>query len=94
MEINEIEIAKQINNLGYTDEEANNFNRQRIQANKEILNIIQEYINKNTKQRFIQVLWNLDIINNQDRFNEEPQVTLKRIKTRLEQIDKIKENLH
>ena len=59
------------------------FNRQRYNTNIQIIDIILEYIKENPNQRFIQALWNLDIVNNTDRYNEEPQVTLNRINNKI-----------
>lgn len=96
--MNEIDIIKEIETLGHTKEEAIKFDRQRQKSNLEILEhiiaFIKEYIDNNPNLRFIQVLWLLDITNQQDRFNEEPQVTLKRIEHRLEQINQMKENMN
>ena len=90
------EVKEEINTLGHTKEEAKDFDRQRQEANLKIIKHIIEYINSNPQIRFIQALWILDITNHQDRFNEEPQITLKRIETRLEQMKEMKEriNLH
>ena len=35
----------------------------RYEANKKILEILLKYIENNPEQRFIQILWNLDLIN-------------------------------
>lgn len=78
----------------FQNENNNQFDEQRYNANKQILDIIKEYIEENPKQRFIQVLWNLDIVNNVDRYNEEPDITLKRIKTRLENIHNVRNNIN
>ena len=66
---------------------------QRKQFNLELLKIVEEYINSNEQLRFIQILWNLNIIDKIDRFHEEPQLTLKRVKNRLSQIEKMKNTL-
>jgi hypothetical protein len=87
------DILNEIETLGHTKEESKDFDRQRQEANLKILEYIKEYINNNPQLRFIQILWNLDITNHQDRFNEEPQQTLKRIEHRLEQINNMKEKM-
>ena len=66
----------------------------RIEANKQIIKKLEEFINNNPNMRFIQALWALNIINAkpvynkelgyheqkiEDRFYEEPSETLKRI---------------
>ena len=58
----------------------------RYEANKKILEILSKYIENNPEQRFIQILWNLDLINIgnseliEDRYNEEPEITLNKLK--------------
>lgn len=65
----------------------------RLETNQQILRLLSQYINENPHQRFIQVLWNLDIVNGADRFAEEPQITLKKIEHRLEQQKQMKERI-
>ena len=49
----------------------------RYEANKKILEILSKYIENNPEQRFVQILWNLDLINIgnseliEDRYNED-----------------------
>ncbi len=45
-----------------------------------ILSQIIDYIDKNPDVRFIQTLWNLGIIDNNDRFYEESSDTLNKMK--------------
>lgn len=58
----------------------------RYEANKKILEILSKYIENNTEQRFIQILWNLELINIynseliEDRYNEESETTLNKLK--------------
>ncbi|MBR5598403.1 MAG: hypothetical protein IKW39_00015 [Alphaproteobacteria bacterium] len=58
----------------------------RYEANKKILEILLKYIENNPEQRFIQILWNLDLINIgnseliEDRYNEESETTLNKLK--------------
>ena len=58
----------------------------RYEANKKILEILSKYIENNPEQRFIQILWNLDLINIgnselvEDRYNEESETTLNKLK--------------
>lgn len=65
----------------------------RQEANKKILEIVTSAVENNPDLRFIQILWNLNIIDSKkfgdekiiviDRFYEEPKETLKRIYNRL-----------
>lgn len=67
----------------------------RIEANKELLEILRETLCKNPELRFIQALWNLKIIDKEpswnpgevnppiDRFYEESVRTLERVETEL-----------
>lgn len=89
----EQQIIEIIKNTTLKKENSEQFDNERIIANTEILQIVAQYIKENPKQRFIQALWNLDIINKMDRYNEEPMITLKRIKHRLEQTEQIKRNI-
>ena len=49
--------------------------------NNKILNIIKLYLEKYPDIRFVQALYNLNILNNNDYYNEEPYRTYNRIKT-------------
>ena len=74
-------VIKVINNIG-----------KRKTANEEILSILKEYLENHPEIRFVQALWNLNIIRISkekmfndnyiivDDFYEEPTDTLKRIK--------------
>ena len=53
-------------------------NRQKY--NKEILEILSEFIEEHPEMRFIQALWALDIVSLEDRFYEEPSKTLDKVK--------------
>jgi hypothetical protein len=82
-EINEI-IKENIRNI-FQNKNSKEFDSQRKIANLKILDIIKTEIENNDPIRFIQVLWALHIIDSNengiiDRFYEEPQETLKRIK--------------
>jgi hypothetical protein len=53
--------------------------------NQELINLISDYIDTHSEMRFIQALWSLNIIDRDengiiDRFYEEPNDTLNRIK--------------
>lgn len=48
--------------------------------NKECLRELTEFLKNHPEMRFIQALWALGIVNNEDRFYEEPEVTLNKIK--------------
>ena len=50
--------------------------KNRQESNKKLLTILEEYITKYPNFRFIQLLWLLDIVNNDDRFYEESEETL------------------
>lgn len=65
----------------------------RLETNQQILRLLSQYINENPHQRFIQALWNLDIVNGADRFSEEPQITLKKVEYRLEQQKQMKQRM-
>ena len=62
----------------------------RYEANKKILEILSNYIENNPEQRFIQILWNLELINIynseliEDRYNEESETTLNKILNSIE----------
>ena len=57
----------------------------RYEANKKILETLSKRIEDNHDLRFIQILWNLGIINLcnewfiEDRFNEESEITLNKL---------------
>lgn len=48
---------------------------ERYKYNKKLLDIISRAIEKYTDLRFIQLLWKLNIVNNEDRFYEESKET-------------------
>lgn len=48
---------------------------ERYEYNKKLLDIISQAIEKNPDLRFIQLLWKLNIVNNEDRFHEESKET-------------------
>ena len=64
--------------------------KKRLLYNLEILEKIVEYAIKHPEFRFIQILWALNVINRDidgnlmDRFYEEPDITLLRIKERIQ----------
>lgn len=58
----------------------------RYENNVKILKHIAKYIDNNPQQRFIQILWNLGIINRneydlsiEDKYCEESEITLKKL---------------
>ena len=55
------------------------YDRQRYENNKQILEILKNNIEENKNLRFVQILWMLNIVDNTDRFHEETWVTIKRI---------------
>ena len=52
-------------------------NRQK--CNLEILEELKKFLEKHPDMRFIQALWALNIVDKEDRFYEEPEITLKKI---------------
>lgn len=68
----------------------------RYENNKNILKEIEKYIDKYPQERFIQILWNMGIINSisnnddkyvndiEDRYYEESNITLQKIKNMLD----------
>ena len=58
----------------------NNIDRIKI-----ICNLIRDRANKNPELRFIQLLWSLDIVSNEDRFYENTKTTLERIYKRIQE---------
>ena len=85
----ETQIVEMVNKA-FKKETSEDFDRQRYNANLEILSIVKEYIENNPKQRFTQVLWNLSIANATDRFSEESTTTLNRVKIKLQQQEEMK----
>jgi len=79
------EIIKEDTKNIFQNKNSEEFDRQRKIANLQILDIIKTEIENNDSLRFMQILWALHIIDRNingiiDRFYEEPQETLKRIK--------------
>lgn len=70
------------------------YDRQRYENNKQILEILKNSIEENKNLRFVQILWMLNIVDNTDRFYEEPWITIKRITNTIERNNKIKENIN
>lgn len=60
----------------------------RSKYNLEILEEVKKFLEKQPDMRFIQALWALNIVDKEDRFYEEPQVTLEKVKSALEKIQK------
>jgi len=66
----------------------------RRKYNNKILKTLQRVIKEdNGTLRFIQLLWSLDIISAQDRFQEEPDITFTKIQNRIEMNNRIKRNI-
>ena len=65
----------------------------RHEYNLEIIQLIKEYIDIYPELRFIQLLWLLNVVNNMDRFHEESEITLNKIKATIERITTMKENM-
>ncbi len=66
----------------------NDFDLKRQKCNLEILEQVKQFVQEYPSQRFIQALWNLAIVDREDRYNEEPKITLKKVKSALEKIQK------
>lgn len=78
-------------NLEKRDKELRN---KRRKYNNKILKTLQRVIKEdNGTLRFIQLLWSLDIISAQDRFQEEPDITFTKIQNRIEINNRIKRNI-
>ena len=52
----------------------------RAKYNQECLTLLAQYLEAHPELRFIQALWALIIVDREDRFYEEPSVTLEKIK--------------
>ncbi|MGM9530405.1 hypothetical protein [Intestinibacter sp.] len=52
---------------------------ERKEDNLKILKKLESYLNKYPDIRFIQALWSLHIVDELDRFYEEPSITIKRM---------------
>lgn len=48
--------------------------------NQQIINYLLKFITNNPEMRFIQVLWALGVVDNSDRFYEESNTTLEKVK--------------
>lgn len=47
---------------------------------QQIINYLLKFITNNPEMRFIQVLWALGVVDNSDRFYEESNTTLEKVK--------------
>lgn len=56
----------------------------RLESNIKILNIVEQLIHEFPDMRFIQLLMVVDAVIDTDQFNEESEVTLNRIKEKIE----------
>ena len=56
----------------------------RLEANIKILNIVEQLVHEFPDMRFIQLLMVVDTVIDTDQFNEESEVTLNRIKEKIE----------
>lgn len=81
-------LIKKVNKEITADKMINAFDFERQKYNLEILEQLKQFVQENPTQRFIQALWNLGIIDGEDRYNEEPQITLEKVKAALEKIQK------
>jgi len=57
----------------------------RDRYNKECLRLFEAYLKKCPELRFIQALWALNIVDREDRYYEEPDITLEKIINALNQ---------
>ncbi len=86
-----IELNWDYNYLLFSDnknKKINDFDLKRQKCNLEILEQVKQFVQEYPSQRFIQALWNLAIVDREDRYNEEPQITLEKVKSALEKIQK------
>ena len=67
---------------------------QRQTTNIEIAKLLLDYLERNPHERFIQALWNLNIVDKSDRFSEESVITLSKIKRQLEMHEEMKRNMY
>ena len=56
----------------------------RLESNIKILNIVKQLVHEFPDMRFIQLLMVVDAVIDTDQFNEESEVTLNRIKEKIE----------
>ena len=56
----------------------------RLESNIKILNIVEQLVHEFPDMRFIQLLMVIDAVIDTDQFNEESEVTLNRIKEKIE----------
>ena len=59
----------------------------RINYNIEILETLKDYLLANPNVRFCQALYNLRVVDKQDRYNEESSKTLSRVRIAIEDDD-------
>ena len=83
-----LSLIKEVNKEITADKTINAFDLERQKYNLEILEQLKQFLEKEPDMRFIQALWNLAIVDREDRYNEEPQVTLEKVKAALEKIQK------
>lgn len=58
--------------------------KNRYKHNLKILELLSEFLEKHPELRFIQALWALNIVSNQDRFHEESFETFRKALKELE----------
>ena len=61
----------------------NEITRRRVKANKEIIKCLEDVMKVYPDWRFQQLLMNVGIVDGVDRFYEEPDMTLSRVKATL-----------
>ena len=79
-------------NIIYTEENPEKLKQREIYNNK-ILKLIRKYLKENKQERFIQALTVLSIVTAIDKFEEDSEITYKRVKNRLEQIKEMKQKI-
>lgn len=57
-----------------------------LETNMMILHALEKAVQANPDLRFIQLLWAVNVVNTEDRFYEESEVTLDKIMKRLSEI--------
>ena len=69
--------------LCYKEEKMNEITRRRVKANKEIIKCLEDVMKVYPDWRFQQLLMNVGVVDGVDRFYEEPDMTLSRMRTTL-----------
>ena len=79
-------LSETLRNLLPPEEERKKFDQARQTANKELLTILTELVDKHGTQRFNQILHNYGFVDGNE-FYSEPQAILERVKNRVKSIE-------